>query len=683
MMPFTLRRRSEGLGLSLILSTFFLGGCVWLVYRELEAILGASKITGSISWVSDFNAILATRLAIFTLGVLAVHGTFALAVWGLARLSRAALHTHVAGSMSVHVIAWALVLAFVALTTNAHLYPASRFAFADFGLPAKWNGYAMPVLLLLAMGTLAVAVAVAAYLRGARLGAPARGLLGAIAIIAAAGFVAQLLAGVPSEARVASGPPNIVILGLDSMRSDMSEVVSGPSLTPTVDDFLAGSHHFVDTVSPLARTFPAWVSILTGRHPVTTNARFNLMPRSLIYEGDTLADAVRTLGYRSVFATDEVRFANLDASYGFDELITPPVGASDFVIGAVGDQPLVNLVAGSRLGAFFFPQIHANRAHAVTYEPEQFVARLDRKLQVSGPSFLSIHLTLAHWPYSRAGQVEPSTPQSWRPAYRQALREVDRQFGDVLALLERKGVLDNAIVVVLSDHGEALGFPSDSMVRNSGTPLEIWDSLWGHGTSVVSPHQYGVVLAMRAYGHARLPGRAGRYDWPVTLEDVRPTLEELVTGRAPEGVDGLSLVPFMAEPERAASLAGRVRFTETCFNTVKMLKGKITKSGVVSEAGIYYEMDPSSGWVQLRADRLPEILARKQRAAISREALLAVIPGWTDGDGVMTLYSDRRSPAPRRLGGRPDPATDPEAARLWQALEARFPGELPGAPAGP
>jgi hypothetical protein len=106
-----------------------------------------------------------------------------------------------------------------------------------------------------------------------------------------------------------------------------------------------------------------------------------------------------------------------------------------------------------------------------------------------------------------------------------------------------------------------------------------------------------------------------------------------------------------------------------------MLKGKITKSGVVSEAGIYYEMDPRSGWVQLRPDRLPEILARKQRAALSRGALLAAIPSWSD-DSITYLYSDRRTPAPRRLEGPPDPAGDPEAARLWEALQERFPGEL-------
>ena len=675
MNQFFLQRRLEGLGISLLLSLLFLAGCVWMVYRELEAILGASKITGSISWVADFNAVLAGRLAAFAVTVLLVHVVFGFLVWSLARLTRAAFPWRAARSLPALVFVWGSALAFIALVTNALWYPASRFAFADFAFPATLLGIGSPVLLSFALGTVVLVLGFLACLTSGLPRLPARRPLVVFALCAAATVALPLLMGNRSEAKVESSAPHVVILGLDSLRNDLSEVTTGRSLTPNVDAFLAGSQQFTDTLSPLARTFPAWVSILTGRHPVRTNARFNLMPRSVMHEGDTLADALKSKGYRSIYATDEVRFANFDESYGFDELITPPVGASDFVLGAVGDQPLVNLVAGSRLGAWVFPQIHANRGDAVTYNPRHFVARLDRKLAVGGPSFLAIHLTLAHWPYSRAGQIEPTTPQSWRPAYRQALEEVDRQFQDVLDLLERKGILRNAIVVVLSDHGEALGFPSDSMLRKTATHLEVWDSLWGHGTSVVSPHQYGVLLAMRAFGNAKLPGNPGRYNWPVTLEDVRPTLEDLATGEAPTDVDGVSLLPYMADPARATSLSDRVRYTETCFNTIKMLAGKITKSGVVSEAGIYYEMAPDSGWVQLRPDRLPEIMARKQRAAISRDALLAAIPSWSDGS-MTYLFSTRRSPAPRRLNAPPDPATEPEAARLWRALEKRFPGEL-------
>ena len=88
---------------------------------------------------------------------------------------------------------------------------------------------------------------------------------------------------------------------------------------------------------------------------------------------------------------------------------------------------------------------------------------------VASPSFLTIHLTLAHWPYAWAGMSQPSVPEEYRDAYGLAVAEVDRQFGEVLQILADKGVLENAIVVLLSDHGEALGADDDSMLRKTGT----------------------------------------------------------------------------------------------------------------------------------------------------------------------------------------------------------------------
>jgi arylsulfatase A-like enzyme len=345
-------------------------------------------------------------------------------------------------------------------------------------------------------------------------------------------------------ARSGEGPPHIVILGIDALRNDLTIPRRGPAQAPNIRGFISEARRFDDTLTPLARTYPSWTTILTGRHPVTTNARFNLMPRRLVHEGDTLATALRTRGYRATYATDEVRYANFNETYGFDQIITPPIGAIDFLLGYGADMPLVNLVASTPIGGLLFPSNHANRAASVTYRPRDFVERLEREIDVNGPAFIAIHLTLAHWPYSWAGRSTPTTPPAYRVAYGEAVPEVDRQFADVLAMLARKGVLDNAVVVLLSDHGEALGAENDSIIRQTGSSQEIWDTLWGHGTSVLSPNQYHVLLAMRAFGRARLPGPERNYDWPVSLEDVRPTLEELATGIAATDVDGLSLVPL-------------------------------------------------------------------------------------------------------------------------------------------
>ncbi|HXV40661.1 MAG TPA: sulfatase-like hydrolase/transferase, partial [Steroidobacteraceae bacterium] len=608
-----------------------------------------------------------------------VHLLLGAAAWGLARLTAAALPHLDARHDRAVIFGWFVLLAGLAIALNGSWYPESRFA----GLDGAWQG-PLSIVAVVAGTTTAVLVAglsIAAWARGR--GAGRRRNRGAViaAALAAVTGLSLLQGATGSPVARDLGRPHVVILGVDSLRNDMSEATAdGRSLTPRIDEFLRGAHRFTDTTSPLARTYGSWVSILTGRHPVSTNARFNLMPRKLVHEGDTLADALSTAGYRSVYATDEVRFANFDESYGFDQFITPPVGASDFLLGKIGDLPLVNLVAGSAAGRWLFPGSHANRAAYVTYEPEDFVARLDGELEIRQPSFLAIHLTLAHWPYSWAGQVTPSTPPENRDAYRRAIAAVDLQFDAVVEMLRRKGVLDNAVVVVLSDHGEALGFPSDTMLRKTGTADEIWNSIWGHGTSVMSPHQYSVLLAMRAFGRAALPGEGGAYDWPVSLEDVRPTLEEIATGRAPGDVDGVSLLPYLAQTAPASALEQRLRYTETCFNTPMMLAGRIETSGLVTEAIEFYELVPETGWVQLRQNRLPELMAKKQRAVLSRGSLLAAVPSWKD-DSVSFLYTSRRSPLPRRLDRRPDPSQDPEAARLWDALHVRFAGEL-AAPAG-
>ena len=668
--------RWRGLALSQLLALLLLAICAWWVHRELQLVVSVSKNIGAISWNSEPNAVLSARLAGFVLTVVLVHAALGLLAWLLSSITLLALPKFAKSGLNALIVGWLLLLGALVMAANATWYPSSRFAPEIPWLHASWLGIS-PIGGFAAASGMGILACTWVVVRRARI--CMRRWQGAVAVFALFGFAIPLLPGLGAvlpRSDLADSPPHVVILGIDSLRNDLSEASGGESLTPNIDSFLAGASRFSDAVSPLARTYPAWVSILTGRHPVTTHARFNLMPRDLIKEGDTLADALGARGYHSVYATDEVRFANIDESFGFDQLITPPIGASDFVIGTIGDLPLVNVLAGTRLGEWLFPAIHANRAAHVTYEPRDFVELLDRRLRISRPSLLTIHLTLSHWPYSWAGQPTPTNPPAFRPAYRRALIAVDHQFADVLEILREKGVLDNALVVVFSDHGEALGFKSDSMMRTIGTQNEIWDSIWGHGTSVMSPHQYSVVLAMRGMGRASIPGTPSVLDWPVDLEDVRPTVEELITGRAPAAVDGLSLVPYLAADRHTLTLDGRIRFTETGFNTIKMMKGKITTSELAAEGSVHYEIDPNSGWVQLRPELLAKVMSKKQRAAISRDSILAAIPSWDD-ETVSYLFSSRRSPLPRRFQGRPDPATDPEAARLWDALQARFLGELP------
>ena len=175
--------------------------------------------------------------------------------------------------------------------------------------------------------------------------------------------------------------------------------------------------------------------------------------------------AARQAGYHTVYSTDEVRFANIDESYGFDQVITPRIGASDFLIGTYNELPLASLVINTRVGKWLFPFSYANRGVATMFEPETYVERLDREVSFDKPTLFISHLTAAHWPYYTAdtpfGVSKPVSGDD-RPMYRIGLKTADRMFGETRCDARGQGRAANAVVIVLSDHGEALGLPTDS-----------------------------------------------------------------------------------------------------------------------------------------------------------------------------------------------------------------------------
>ena len=152
------------------------------------------------------------------------------------------------------------------------------------------------------------------------------------------------------------------MLGIDSLRLDQLQRFGGTGVTKHLDRFLAEADIVRDTTTPVARTFPSWTAILTGRSPSVTGARFNLAPRRVVQANPTLGDVLREAGYRTIYSTDEVRFANFDESYGFDQVVTPPIGAADFVLGNYNELPLVTVDRQHATGPVAVSRIHMETA---------------------------------------------------------------------------------------------------------------------------------------------------------------------------------------------------------------------------------------------------------------------------------------------------------------------------------
>ncbi len=102
---------------------------------------------------------------------------------------------------------------------------------------------------------------------------------------------------------------------------------------------------------------------------------------------------------------------------------------------------------------------------------------------------------------------------------------VDREIGRLLDFMDQRGLLDNTLVVVLSDHGEGLGDHN-----HLGHISQLYNSLLHVAFIAAFPGHLpqGVVI-----------------DQPVAMVDVLPTVLEIMSLALPERISGASLLPLI------------------------------------------------------------------------------------------------------------------------------------------
>lgn len=445
--------------------------------------------------------------------------------------------------------------------------------------------------------------------------------------------------------------PNIIFIGLDSLRPDFIGYFGHRSIyTPNIDSFLQSSTVFTQTYSPLARTFPAWISILTAQHPKNNNARDNLVEPDSIITHDNLAKRLQALGYETTYGTDEKRFSNITHAYGFDHLIGPEIGVNDFILGGLSDFPLSNLLVNTPLGRIILPYNYANRAAAITYNPDTFIDLIERTLHKrhDKPQFVAIHLCLTHWPYTWAhdGQTDDLSPAQ---RYQSSVEAIDHQLGQLMALLKKEGLLENTAIVLLSDHGTTIGLPGDRIISpvtyqgdkdklgyissyqlGIASPNNIdlkkeytISTSYGQGTDILSLKQHHVLLALHGFGHQ---DSIHHVDARASLLDVTPTVLDLLHQKKMSHSEGISLMPYVNNTSKPIS---RPLYLETGF-TISVIESKnIFINQVIHNAIGAYDVNPTNGLLVMKPEIEKSLSSSKQRAVLWDDWLLAHYPART------------------------------------------------------
>jgi len=220
----------------------------------------------------------------------------------------------------------------------------------------------------------------------------------ATGVVLAIGLIQPLYSRWAAPQQAVAQQPNIIVIGLDSLSP--VHLDHHPGAMPALEKQLREATVFSQALTPLARTFPAWTSVLTAKYPVSSGARFNLTALEQVETGVTLPKLLQARGYATVYAQDERKFNNIDERFGFDAVIGPAAGAAEFVLTLFADHPVANLALLTPWAQPLFPYIAMNRASLVHYAPDEFVAAITKQLATDAdkPLFLAAHFCLAHYP---------------------------------------------------------------------------------------------------------------------------------------------------------------------------------------------------------------------------------------------------------------------------------------------
>ncbi len=351
-------------------------------------------------------------------------------------------------------------------------------------------------------------------------------------------------------ARRQDPPPNVILIVLDTLRSDRLSLNGYARPTsPNIDAWARRRGvNFSQVVAPAPWTLPSHVSIFTGldtlSHGVNTG---DPMPSSLL----SMAELLRDNGYTTHAATGGAYLTDAyGVMQGFDSyryfyrpVIDPAEAGNDLLEGIDHSIEWLN----KNTDRPFFLLVHTYEVHTPYRAREPFFSRFHEPRP--GEPLPPID-TLAFAPAREKGyemtaglQARYENPDSplrqvsnddfpmVNALYDSAVAFADLHVKRLLDELETLGLDDRTVIVVTSDHGESLGERGKADHKS----LEEWELL--------------VPLIIAAPDKLRAAGT--QVSAQVRLIDIFPTVLELIGLEPPDDLDGRSLLPLFDDPEAA------------------------------------------------------------------------------------------------------------------------------------
>jgi arylsulfatase A-like enzyme len=346
----------------------------------------------------------------------------------------------------------------------------------------------------------------------------------------------------------AAGAPNVLLLVLDTVRAEnLSAYGYARPTTPRIAQLAQSGVRFDHTISTASWTSPAHMTMMTGEfpHDLIDHWKDPMGPGH-----PTLAEVLGARGYVSGGFVANIEYAGHESgiSRGFIHFEDYPVSLAELALSSslaqavVNNQTLRNLVGKHQIlgrkmasdvnGAFlswlsrqdgqrpFFAFLNFFDAHEIYLPPHPFDDEFGSEAErdESGIWHFKRRAKLPHKKDATAAQI-----QAELDSYDGSIAYLDHELGRLFDELQRRGVLDNTIVIVTADHGEQFGEHGK----------------FEHGNSL---YRQLVEVPLVIRFPKRIPAGT-TVPTPVSLRDLAATVLDLA-GLQPAGIGGGSLAPL-------------------------------------------------------------------------------------------------------------------------------------------
>ena len=341
--------------------------------------------------------------------------------------------------------------------------------------------------------------------------------------------------------------PNILLLTIDTLRTDLLGCYgSDEGLTPEIDRFAAGSIQFNQAITGGSWTQAAFPVMLTSTYASMYGGCLGPLSPARPSPIQSLADC----GYNTIgLSTSPLLSRRYGYDRGFDTFLDLLPDESDPALRRIkgGESLLRRPITHSVSRLFGIP----SRPARTYVSGEDVVDQIDRALaETSQPFFLWAHFMDTHWPYhieetiqepdrtaeawkdlvrmhriNRKGYpLTPETRAHFLDLYKSALRYTSRLIGKLRSIVTEKGLEENTVIVLISDHGE------EFKERN----------YWGH----FEVNLFDEIVRVPWIIHIPGLGKGRMIDKQVQALDLMPTVLEMCGCPPVERLEGSSLTAF-------------------------------------------------------------------------------------------------------------------------------------------